>query len=101
MIGLDNSGKTTLLKQMKTFETNSFDYFMSTPYLSLEKIKLPSSTTKECLAYDLSGHGRYRESWSFFYTDVDGIFFVVDCADLERLSIVKEVLYDIARNPAF
>ncbi len=47
----------------------------------------------------MSGQGRYRESWSFFYTDVDGIFFVVDTADRDRLSIVQELLMEMAKHP--
>ena len=43
--------------------------------------------------------GRYRESWSFFYPDVDGIFFVVDASDLERLSVAQEILQEIVRHP--
>ena len=43
--------------------------------------------------------GRYRESWSFFYTEVDGIFFVVDASDYERLSVAQEVLQEMARHP--
>jgi signal recognition particle receptor subunit beta len=30
---------------------------------------------------------------------VDGIFFVVDSADKERLSIVQEVLMELVKNP--
>ena len=44
--------------------------------------------------------GRYRESWSFFYPDVDGIFFVVDASDFERLSVAQEVLQEMVRHPA-
>jgi GTPase SAR1 family protein len=43
--------------------------------------------------------GRYRESWSFFYPEVDGIFFVVDSSDLERLSVAQEILQEISRHP--
>jgi GTPase SAR1 family protein len=42
--------------------------------------------------------GRYRENWSFFYPDVDGIFFVVDSADKERLSIVQEILMEMSKH---
>ena len=47
----------------------------------------------------MSGQGRYREGWSFFYPDVDGILFVIDCSDLARLSVAQEVLRELARHP--
>ena len=43
--------------------------------------------------------GRYRDNWSFFYPDVDGILFVVDAADKERLPVVVEVLEEMAKHP--
>ena len=43
--------------------------------------------------------GRYRDAWSFFYPDVDGIFFVVDTADRQRLSVVQEVLQEVVTHP--
>ena len=52
-----------------------------------------------CVVYDISGQGRYRDNWSFFYPDVDGILFVVDCADKDRLPLVVEVLEEMARHP--
>ncbi|CDW87057.1 adp-ribosylation factor-like protein 6 [Stylonychia lemnae] len=99
MIGLDYSGKTTLIKRFKTIPENSAEFFHTTPYINIEKITLPFSS-KACVVYDLSGQGRYRENWSFFYPDVDGIFFVVDSADRDRLSIVQEVLMHIAKHPS-
>ena len=52
-----------------------------------------------CVVYDLSGQGRFRENWSYFYPDVDGIFFVVDTADRARLSVVQEILLAMAKHP--
>eukprot|EP00347_Sterkiella_histriomuscorum_P012090 403369929 len=98
LIGLDYAGKTTLIKRFKTIPENSAEYFHTTPYINIEKITLPFSNSP-CVVYDLSGQGRYRENWSFFYPDVDGIFFVVDTADRDRLSAVQEILMHIAKHP--
>ena len=83
--------------------------FCTTPYINIEKVMLPESSMP-CVVYDMSGQvsfvlfyhskqGRYRENWSFFYPDVDGIFFVVDCYDKDRLPIVQEILEEMARHP--
>ena len=47
----------------------------------------------------MSGQGRYREGWSFFYPEIDGIMFVVDCSDTDRLTINMEILHELARHP--
>ena len=44
--------------------------------------------------------GRYRDNWSFFYLDVDGIFYVVDASDKWRLSIDNEILQEMAQHPS-
>lgn len=98
LLGLDGAGKTTLVKRFKHIPETSYEYYTSTPYINLEKVTLPFSNL-QCAVYDLSGQGRYRENWSFFYPDVDGIFFVVDAADRDRLSIVQEIVTEMAKNP--
>ena len=74
------------------------DFFFTTPYINIEEVNLPQNNTY-CIVYDMSGQGRYRSSWSFFYPEVDGIIFVVDCNDTQRLPIVAEVLEEMARHP--
>ena len=127
--GLDNSGKTTLIKKYcqdldqfaaknnkplvggeKPSPYANTEFYHSTPFINIEKILLPDGSMP-CVVYDLSGQvsfphffdfllqGRYRESWSFFYPDVDGILFVVDASDHERLSVVVEILEVMARHP--
>ena len=104
VIGLDQSGKTTLLKYMqqitadKKIKPGVAELVMNTPFINVEVMRMPGSGD-ECLVYDMSGQGRYRDGWSFFYPDVDGIFFVMDAADRERLSICAEVLQELVRHP--
>jgi GTPase SAR1 family protein len=62
------------------------DLVVTTPFINVEKVFLPHSND-QCIIYDLSGQGRYREQWQFFYPDVDGIFYVVDSTDLDRVSV--------------
>ena len=110
MCGLDGSGKTTLIKRacddLEKFaaanpgaETNS-EMYTSTPFINMEKIVLPE-TSQPCVVYDMSGQGRYRQNWSYFYPEVDGVFFVVDSTDQDRLQIVQEMLEEMAKHPGF
>jgi ADP-ribosylation factor-like protein 6 len=59
---------------------------MTTPFLNVEYVTM-TGTSEKCIVYDLSGQGRYREQWQYFYPDVDGIVYVIDATDTERLSI--------------
>jgi GTPase SAR1 family protein len=54
LIGLDYSGKTTLIKRYKPIPENSAEYFFTTPYINIEKITLPFSNLP-CVVYDMSG----------------------------------------------
>ena len=96
IIGLDCSGKTTLTKRLKNI-AEGYDFYTSTSFMNIEQITLPS-TNKPCVVYDMSGQGRYRECWNDFYAEVDGIFFIVDATDHQRLSIVQEMLTYISQD---
>ena len=97
IIGLDGAGKTSLAKRLKKID-EGYEYYTSTSFMNIEKIILPSRNNP-CILYDLSGQGRYREWWNDFYSEVDGIFFMVDATDHERLSIVQELLTFIPQDP--
>ena len=58
VVGLDYSGKTTLVKCYKgALNENEADYFTTTPYINVEKVKLPK-TNQECIVLDMSGQVR-------------------------------------------
>ena len=80
------------------FPHKNVEFFHTTPFMNVEKVNLPDGSMP-CVVYDLSGQGRYRHAWQFFYAQVDGIVFVVDCSDKERLYIVSETLEEMARHP--
>ncbi len=67
--------------------------------MNLERVYPPGNLTEEYAILDISGQGKYRESWSNFYPDVDGIFFVIDTSDRERLSMVQDLLVEIVAHP--
>jgi len=99
LLGLDGAGKTTLAKRYINIPAGSQELYYTTPFMNIERINLPSASNLPCYVFDISGQGRYREMWKFYYPEVDGIFFVVDTADLERLSIVQELIELIIEDP--
>lgn len=82
MVGLDGAGKTTILYQMKLGE---YKQTQTTIGLNVETIK---HKNLELLVFDVGGQA--RSLWSYYFDDLDALIWVIDCADKERMSIVKE-----------
>ncbi|KAL3079042.1 hypothetical protein niasHS_014824 [Heterodera schachtii] len=89
VLGLDNSGKTTFLNQLKPPETQSTNIVPTVGY-STEKF---SAAGMLFTAYDMSGESRYRNLWETQYKNVHGIIFVVDSTDKLRLAVARDELW--------
>lgn len=50
-------------------------------------------------AFDMSGHGKYRDLWEHYYKDSQGIIFVIDSSDRLRLVVVKDELDLLLQHP--
>lgn len=50
-------------------------------------------------AFDMSGHGRYRDLWEHYYKDCQGVIFVIDSSDRLRLVVVREELDLLLQHP--
>ncbi|XP_071136940.1 small COPII coat GTPase SAR1-like [Mytilus edulis] len=48
-----------------------------------------------CQAYDLGGHASARRAWRTYFPALDGIVFMVDGCDIERLSEAREEITGI------
>lgn len=87
LVGLDNSGKTTILNVMKPKKA---------PLQTIPTVGYTEETfTKNGICFsavDMSGQGRYRNLWEHYYSDVEAIIFVVDSTDKLRLCVAKNEL---------
>ena len=95
VIGLDNSGKTTLINHLRPKKA-SVTEVVPTVGFQVEEF------TKHGLAFtisDMSGQGRYRSLWEEYYSDVQAIVFVVDTTDQIRICVAKDELDSLLAHP--
>ncbi|XP_033112877.1 ADP-ribosylation factor-like protein 6 [Anneissia japonica] len=87
-IGLDNSGKTTIINQLKPKDAQAED-IVPTIGFTVEKFR---SLSVNFTVFDMSGQGKYRNLWEHYYKDAQAIIFVVDSSDKLRMVVAKEEL---------
>jgi GTP-binding protein SAR1 len=78
-LGLDNAGKTTLLGLLVN---NQIDAFVPTQKPTTEQFTLG---TVQFTTHDLGGHEIARRIWREYGAGAQGIIFLVDAADPDRL----------------
>eukprot|EP00601_Ochromonadales_sp_CCMP2298_P016440 CAMPEP_0173239018 /NCGR_PEP_ID=MMETSP1142-20121109/12969_1 /TAXON_ID=483371 /ORGANISM="non described non described, Strain CCMP2298" /LENGTH=181 /DNA_ID=CAMNT_0014169965 /DNA_START=84 /DNA_END=629 /DNA_ORIENTATION=- len=88
VIGLDNSGKTTLIHHLKPKKATTTEV---TPTVGFQ-VEEFSKNNINFTVYDMSGQGRYRALWEHYYADVEAIIFVLDSTDRLRLAVAREEL---------
>ncbi|XP_023985236.1 ADP-ribosylation factor-like protein 13A isoform X1 [Physeter macrocephalus] len=86
IIGLDNSGKTVLVKAFQRLLPRS-----------MGGCTQPELTTLllddyEVSIYDLNGDRKGREIWPNYYAQAHGLVFVLDSSDVRRMQEVKVIL---------
>jgi GTP-binding protein SAR1 len=85
-LGLDNSGKTSLLYMLQSdkFTQTDSTYHPHTAEVTIGHITFTS--------FDLGGHKQARKTWREYAGNVDGLAFIVDAADPGRISEAKAEL---------
>merc|ERR1712212_76051 len=92
-VGLDNSGKTTLLNQFKSDKTRT-DAADIVPTVGFTCEKF-TAVGLELTVWDFSGQGRYRNMWELYYKDAQAVIFVLDSADRLRMAVARDELESI------
>ncbi|CAJ2502019.1 Uu.00g048720.m01.CDS01 [Anthostomella pinea] len=88
MIGLQNAGKTSLLRVLSggEFTVDS----IPTVGFNMKRVQRGHVTLK---CWDLGGQPRFRPMWERYCRGVNAIVFIVDIADLDLLPMAKEELH--------
>ncbi|XP_037945122.1 ADP-ribosylation factor-like protein 4A [Teleopsis dalmanni] len=98
MLGLDSAGKTTALYRLK------FDQYLNTvPTIGFNCEKVQGTYGKakgvQFLVWDVGGQEKLRPLWRSYTRCTDGILFVVDSVDVERMEEAKMELMRTAKCP--
>lgn len=99
VIGLDSSGKTSLLYRLKLQE---FVETIPTKGFNMERIKVAMGNSKTNTTtfqvWDVGGQEKLRPLWKSYTRRTDGLVFVVDAAEAERMEEAKVELHRITRS---
>jgi len=86
MLGLDSAGKTTILYKLKLGEVIS-----SIPTIGFN-VETVQYKKIEFTVWDIGGQTKLRPLWRHYFTGTEGLIFVIDSSDRERISECSEEL---------
>ncbi|KAM4735304.1 ADP-ribosylation factor-like 4aa isoform 1-T2 [Anableps anableps] len=97
ILGLDAAGKTTVLYRL---QFNEFVNTVPTKGFNSEKVKvsLGGNRTVTFHFWDVGGQEKLRPLWKSYTRCTDGIIFVVDSVDAERMEEAKTELHKITKS---
>merc|ERR1719161_2937735 len=89
VLGLDNSGKTTILKALSEEDISTI---MPTQGFNIKSLTQDGFKLN---VWDIGGQKAIRPYWKNYYKNTDSLVFVVDSADKRRLKEAAEQLNSI------
>lgn len=92
MLGLDNAGKTTILKRFNGEEIDTIS-----PTLGFN-IKTLEHRGFKLNVWDVGGQKSLRSYWRNYFESTDGLIWVVDSADKRRLDDCRKELHALLKE---
>lgn len=87
MVGLDAAGKTTILYKLAVGEVVA-----SVPTIGFNVEAVEYKNVKFTV-WDVGGQDKIRPLWKHYYQGTEGLIFVVDSSDKERIEVAREELH--------
>lgn len=94
LVGLQNSGKTTLVNVLATGQFT--EDMIPTVGFNMRKVTKGRVTLK---IWDIGGQPRFRSMWERYCRGVHAIIFVVDAADSAKLDMARNELRNLLEKP--
>ncbi|CAG9461404.1 unnamed protein product [Pedinophyceae sp. YPF-701] len=92
MVGLDNAGKTTVVKKMNGEDTSTIS-----PTLGFN-IKTMRYGGYQLNIWDVGGQKTLRSYWRNYFEATDGLVWVVDSADTRRMQDCRDELHGLLQE---
>merc|ERR1712072_1246110 len=89
MVGLDAAGKTTILYKLKLGEVVTT---IPTIGFNVEKVEYKNINFS---VWDVGGQDKIRKLWRYYYANTQGLIFVIDSNDRDRIEDAREELMKI------
>uniref|UniRef100_A0A8C8RWA5 ADP-ribosylation factor-like protein 14 n=1 Tax=Pelusios castaneus TaxID=367368 RepID=A0A8C8RWA5_9SAUR len=93
MLGLDSAGKSTLLYKLK-FN----DFFRTNPTIGFNVEMIETGQNVALTVWDVGGQQKMRKFWCNYFENADGLLYVVDSTDKQRLEDSKKEFELILKN---
>ncbi|CAJ2651982.1 ADP-ribosylation factor 1-like 2 [Trifolium pratense] len=93
MLGLDAAGKTTILYKLHIGEVLST---VPTIGFNVEKVQYKNVIFT---VWDVGGQEKLRALWRHYFNNTDGLIYVVDSLDRERIGKAKQEFQTIINDP--
>ncbi|KAI9024066.1 ADP-ribosylation factor-like protein 8B [Hyaloraphidium curvatum] len=94
LVGLQNSGKTTLVNVICSGQFS--EDMIPTVGFNMRKVTKGNVTMK---LWDLGGQARFRSMWERYCRGVNAIVFVLDSADLSKVPAARQELQTLLEKP--
>jgi len=94
LVGLQNSGKTTLVNVIASGQFS--EDMIPTVGFNMRKVTKGNVTMK---LWDIGGQPRFRSMWERYCRGVNAIVFVIDAADHDKLEAAKSELKNLLEKP--
>uniref|UniRef100_A0A3P8Y8H2 ADP-ribosylation factor-like protein 3 n=1 Tax=Esox lucius TaxID=8010 RepID=A0A3P8Y8H2_ESOLU len=92
LLGLDNAGKTTLLKQLASEDVRHI-----TPTQGFN-IKSMQSQGFKLNVWDIGGQRKIRPYWRNYFENTDVLIYVIDCSDRKRFEETGQELAELMED---